>query len=61
MTDWNAILGLSTYTVIIAGWPRRIPVSASSADSAKAKARTACAATTQDNKWLTAEATVVAD
>lgn len=57
MTDWNALLGLSNYTVTIAGWPRQIPVSASSADSAIAKARSACAATTRNNAWLTAEAT----
>lgn len=58
-TDWNADLGLSEYTVTIAGWPRRIPVSAKSEQSAINKARMASAATTGDRKWITAEASAV--
>lgn len=57
MTDWNALLGLSEYTVAVAGWPRLIPVSANSEQSAIAKARNACVATTQNSAWLTADAT----
>jgi hypothetical protein len=58
MTDWNALLGLSEYSVTLEGWPRVVPVSASSKESAIAKARSASAATTRDNAWLTAQATV---
>jgi hypothetical protein len=58
-TDWNALLGLSEYVVTVKDWPRQIPVAASSAEGAVAKARTACAATTMNKAWLTADATAV--
>jgi hypothetical protein len=59
MTNWSALLGLTEYSVTLDGWPRVIPVSASSKESAIAKARSASAATTRDNAWLTAPATAV--
>jgi hypothetical protein len=57
--DWNAILGLSEYVVTIEGWPCTIPVAAASENGAIAKARSACAATRRDMKWLTAPASAV--